>query len=214
MESNYLKNPYHSYFDTEKPTPKDIRKLVSPYFMTSDIRPALYKSFGLLAISKIFTLASPYCMKIAVNAMSEVSKLDPHTAMLAILAFGITRALSVVTHEMRMYYIVDIIQGGIKNVSAAAFLHLHALDLTFHKLSTKNTVFSINRAIRSIETGMRFAIGFFMPVFAEFIVLSGALYFYCGPLYLLNMMATLTLYTTFSKRYSVMRQQLIRTRKN
>jgi ABC-type transport system involved in Fe-S cluster assembly fused permease/ATPase subunit len=79
---------------------------------------------------------------------------------------------------------------------------MHLLDLYFHRISSKNTVFAINRALRSIETALRFSLGLFAPVGIEFIMLCGMLNFYCGPLYLGNMLVTLSAYTYFSKTYS------------
>jgi ABC-type transport system involved in Fe-S cluster assembly fused permease/ATPase subunit len=91
---------------------------------------------------------------------------------------------------------------------------LHALDIYFHKISSKNTVFAINKAIRSIESALRFTLGFFTPVAFEFLLLCGMLQFYCGAPYLANMLVTLSVYTIFSKKYSTYRQQIIRKRKN
>lgn len=91
---------------------------------------------------------------------------------------------------------------------------MHALDIYFHKISSKNTVFAINKAIRSIESVLRFTLGFFTPVAFEFLLLCGTLQFYCGTPYLANILVTLSLYTIFSKRYSTYRQKIIRQRKN
>lgn len=80
------------------------------------------------------------------------------------------------------------------------------MDLNFHKTSSKNTVFAINRAIRSIESALRFGLGFFTPVAVEFVMLCVMLQFYCGPKYLGNMIITLGLYTYFSKTFSAKRR--------
>jgi len=64
---------------------------------------------------------------------------------------------------------------GTQRISSNAFQHLHNLDIDFHKTSSKNTVFALNRATRSIETGARFLLGFFTPVAIEFILLCGVL---------------------------------------
>lgn len=101
-----------------------------------------------------------------------------------------------------MYMVTDFITRGLRRLSFDAFTHLHALDLNFHKTSSKNTVFAINRAIRSIESALRFSLGFFTPVAVEFILLCVMLQFYCGPKYLFNMLITLGLYTYFSKTFS------------
>lgn len=88
------------------------------------------------------------------------------------------------------------------------------MDIYFHKISSKNTVFAINKALRSIESALRFSLGFFAPVAFEFLLLCGMLQFYCGTPYLANMLVTLSLYTAFSKQYSKYRQDIIRKRKN
>jgi len=55
-----------------------------------------------LVFSKALTIASPFCLKIAVNALAEVSKLDINLAFLSIGAFGLARILSSVFNEIRM----------------------------------------------------------------------------------------------------------------
>ena len=67
------------------------------------------------------------------------------------------------------------IQQGVRRVGAASFQHLLLLDLNFHKVSSKNTVFGVSRALRSIDSGMRFVIGFFSPIAFEFLLLCGML---------------------------------------
>ena len=79
---------------------------------------------------------------------------------------------------------------------------MHQLDFNFHKSSSKNVVFGINRALRSVESGLRFGIGFISPILFEFILLCGMLQFYCGTLYLVNMLGTLAIYTKFTSDYS------------
>lgn len=88
------------------------------------------------------------------------------------------------------------------------------MDLNFHKSSSKNTVFAINRAVRSIESAMRFTLGFFTPVAVEFLMLCGMLSIYCGPKYLVNMLFTLGCYTYYSKTFSEARRVQIREKKN
>jgi ATP-binding cassette, subfamily B, heavy metal transporter len=94
---------------------------------------------------------------------------------MGILAFGAARFFSAVFQEARMNQVAEIIQLGVKKISIKSFNHLHALDIYFHKISSKNTVFAINKAIRSIESVLRFTLGFFTPVAFEFILLCGTL---------------------------------------
>jgi ABC-type transport system involved in Fe-S cluster assembly fused permease/ATPase subunit len=83
---------------------------------------------------------------------------------------------------------------------------MQALDIDFHKTNSKTTVFAINRAIRSIEQGMRFTMGFAMPIVVEFGLLCAMLTGFCGPMYLGNMLLTLGLYTYFTKSFSEVRR--------
>ena len=99
-------------------------------------------------------------------------------------------------------------------MASASFKHLHDLDLSYHKASSKNTVFGINRALRSIDSGMRFILGFFAQMAVEFVFLCVALGFHCGPSYLLNMLVTFTVYTMFTNKFSEKRIQQIKDKMN
>ena len=172
-------------------------KMVDP-----EMKKTFYKAMGLIVLSKACAIASPFFLKGIVDSMTVASQLSFGTACFGIAAFSGSRFIGELTNNYRMYIVMSMIQSGIKRLSFDSFTHLHSLDLNFHKTSSKNTTFAINRALRSIESGMRFALGFFTPVFVEFILLCGMLQFYCGPQYLANMVLTLGLYTYFSKTIS------------
>ena len=67
--------------------------------------------------------------------------------------------------------------------------------------------------MKSIDSALRFVLGFFTPVAVEFVMLCVMLQFYCGPKYLFNMLLTLGLYTYFSKSFSHTRRIQIRDKK-
>ena len=113
-----------------------------------------------------------------------------------------------------MWDVSKIIQLSAKKISFASFTHMQDLDINFHKTSSKNTVFAINRAIRSIETALRFTLGFATPIVVEFGMLVAMMSFFCGPKYLGNMMLTLGLYTYFSKSVSENRRVQMAEKKN
>jgi ATP-binding cassette, subfamily B, heavy metal transporter len=113
-----------------------------------------------------------------------------------------------------MWDVSKIIQLSAKKISFASFTHMQDLDINFHKTSSKNTVFAINRAIRSIETALRFTLGFATPIVVEFGMLVAMMSFFCGPKYLGNMMLTLGLYTYFSKTFSELRRVQMAEKKN
>ena len=165
-----------------------------------------YSSMAMVLVSKTFALASPFFLKSVVDGMALGTGVDLMAAAKGIGAFGVCRLLSTLVAEHRMLQIQKMILAGTRRITFNAFTHLHNLDLDYHKTSSKNTVFAIQRAMRSIETGLRFTLGFFTPVAIEFLLLCGMLQFYCGPKYLLNMFVTLGLYTYFSKTFSEVRR--------
>ena len=123
-------------------------------------------------------------------------------SIMGIGLWGFTRVATNVLLCYQMNFVTEGIQGGIRRISSASFKHLHKLDLNYHKQSSKNTVFGINRALRSIDQGLRFFLGFFSQMAIEFLFLCGALGVFCGPKYLVNMLITFALYTAFTKRIS------------
>ena len=135
-------------------------------------------------------------------------------ASAGVIGFGLCRAFSSVFHEARMSLVVKIMREALQKLSLQIFSHLHHLDLTFHKNSTKNTIFAVNKALEAIDSGLRFLIGFVTPIALEFTLICGMLYFYCGPYYLLNIGFMLAIYTKFTQSYSKIRQQYIRGRRN
>lgn len=140
-----------------------------------DMKKILRNSCILIAASKGLAVASPWFLKGVIDAMSIGGTLNLSHIWFGIGAFGLTKLLSTATQEYRMLLVTDFIQRGLRRLSFDAFTHLHALDLNFHKTSSKNTVFAINRAIRSIESALRFTLGFFTPVAVEFLLLCGML---------------------------------------
>ena len=75
---------------------------------------------------------------------------------------------------------------------------MHELDLTYHKKGSKASVFSINKALRSMEGGLRFSIGFFPETFIETSFLAAAMMRCCGPQYLFNCLLTVFIYSKFT----------------
>ena len=169
-----------------------------------DMRKIFYNSCFLIGMSKGLSIASPWFLKGVVDmmALSPVGALSLSSLAMGIGAFGMTRLLSTISQEYRMIMISDFIQRGLRRISHDAFTHLHSLDITFHKTSSKNTVFAINRAIRSIESALRFTLGFATPIAVEFVLLCIMLGCYCGPQYLATTIVTLSLYAYFSKSFS------------
>lgn len=112
-----------------------------------------------------------------------------------------------------MLNITKAIQQSLERISNKSFAHLHELDLNYHKIESRNSVFAINRALRSIESGLRYFLGFFSGMVVEFGFLSFALGAYCGPLYLANMVATFFAYLKYTRSMGKERIGQVRAKK-
>ena len=99
-----------------------------------------------------------------------------------------------------MLNITKLIQQSLERISNKSFAHLHNLDLNYHKKSSRNSIFAINRALRSIESGLRYFLGFFSGMVVEFTFLCIALGKFCGPLYLGNMVLTFAAYLRYTRQ--------------
>ncbi|CAI2360125.1 unnamed protein product [Moneuplotes crassus] len=195
-----------------KTSKKEIWNFIKPYLYADGNWKVFYLAMASMALSKGLALGAPYCLKIAVNALTTPNSYN--LAFAGVMGFGLCRAFSSIFHELRMSLVVRIMREAIQKLSLQIFSHLHNLDLTFHKTSTKNTIFAMNKALSAIDDGLRFLIGFVSPIALEFSLICGMLYFYCGPLYLLNIGVMLGVYTKFTQSYSKIRQEYIRGRRN
>lgn len=201
--------------EKKKPaTKKEIRNYLLQRMMDNDMRRLMYTSSALIAVSKGLAIASPWFLKGVVDMMSLGGPLTFGGLAFGICGFSIARLGSTVSQEYRSIMVADFIQRGIRTISQEAFNHLHNLDLNYHKTSSKNTVFGINRAVRSIESALRFTLGFATPIVVEFSLLCFMVGFYLGPVYLTNMLITLGCYAYYSKIISESRRVQIRERKN
>jgi ABC-type transport system involved in Fe-S cluster assembly fused permease/ATPase subunit len=81
-------------------------------------------------------------------------------------------------------------------------------------MSGRNSVFAITRALRSIEGGLRYSLGFFSGMAVEFLFLCAAMGANCGTLYLLNMAATFFAYIAYTKKESQRRIDEKRSKKD
>ena len=74
-----------------------------PYIFHPDSMGLLYKSMVMLVGSKGLAVASPYILKVVVDAMTLTGTVDFYAAGIGICAFGLTRVLSTAIQEYRMF---------------------------------------------------------------------------------------------------------------
>ena len=195
---------------------KEVRDYIKPFVFHKDSMKNFWKSIIFLSLGKALNMTSPFLLKWVVNTLSigmnanygvgpmalpmmTTTGVFTVTACIsAIGLWGLTKIVSSVLLCWQMDNVTKVIQDTIKRVSTKSFKHLHELDLNYHRQSTKNTVFGINRAIRSIEGGLRFFLGFAAQMASEFLFLTGTIWLSCGPKYMLNMVMTCVVYGVFT----------------
>jgi len=60
-------------------------------------------------------------------------------------------------------------------------------------------MFALSRAVRNLESGIRFGMTHFIPIITEFTLMSALMWAYCGPIYVLNLALMVGAYSTFTK---------------
>lgn len=84
-------------------------------FTDPTIKGIFYKSCALIVASKALTIASPFALKVVVDSMMvNGGACNLNHALLGIGAFGAARLLGICFSELRMVYITEIIQKGIR----------------------------------------------------------------------------------------------------
>ena len=136
------------------------------------------------------------------------------SASIALTLWGVCKVASTAAMQKHMVMITKISQDALQRISNTAFQHMHKLDLTFHKKGSKSSIFAVNKALRSIEGGLRFSLGFFAGMFVETSFLAAAIWRCCGKLYLFNCLLTIAFYCKYTRDVSNSRIDIVRKKKD
>ncbi len=139
-------------------------------------------------------------LKVAVNSLAVAGGM--HTVCAAIIGYGFCRVASSMLNELRGTLVMKMNMNLIRSLSNRLFEHIHSLDLSFHRAGTRNTFYAVSRAVRNVESGLRFLLSHLTPTIVEFTMLGGMLSFYCGAKYAVDILITVALYSGFTKWYS------------
>jgi hypothetical protein len=197
------------------------RKFFQPFIFHKESIGKFRLSVALLLLAKFVGITSPFILKRVVNGLGPLSEAaaaastSPFTltSVSSLLGmFCLTQLVSRALLGIQLTVCTDFVQEGLKRIRTMTFAHLHDLDLNYHRQGSKNTVFKINRALRSLDTTCIFVLGFFAPVVVEFGLLAGALLTQCGLKYLVNMSVMLVGYAWYTRVLSTKRVKLIAER--
>ena len=99
-----------------KATKAEMRQFIWPYLIEGKNKKIFYGSMGFLLASKLAAVASPYFLKVAVNALTG-AQFNYSLAWWSIVGFGGARILSTCFNEARMSMIVNISRSALKTIS-------------------------------------------------------------------------------------------------
>jgi ATP-binding cassette subfamily B protein len=175
-------------------------------------------SMACLVLGKMFNALIPIVYGKAVDALGvknhDVMTSAPALVIPAalIVAYGLTRALSLVFGEIRNAVFIKVSRRAMRRVGLRIFRHLHALSLRFHiDRQTGGLSRSIERGTNAIDTLLTFALFNIVPTIIELILTALILWRLFNIEYALVTLLTVVLYAAYTIRISNWRLSLRRT---
>lgn len=184
-----------------------------------DIRLRIYLviSMFFMFLGKWFNLKVPFIFKSAIdNIPTNLNNSFTFTSpiALALVYYGLSRALSVVCSEIKTCLFTHVSQNVLRKFANQIFQHLHSLDSEFH-LQTPSGVVSVAyvRAVRGFQTLMFQIVFSVAPTFLELVMVSNILYKKFSPIFAMITLATFSTYLFFTVMVTqwrvALRQQLV-----
>lgn len=161
-----------------------------------------------MVFAKVILLYVPYFYKSTVNSLAP-QKIDFilhnqqilwfSTPIIFVFIYNVARLLQNALNQIRDAIFARVGQYAVKTLALKSFIHIHQLSLSFHTSRRTGVLSSIiERAIKSIETIIRFALLNTVPTIAEFIFSAIAFWYSCGFLYLLVVLIVFIIYIWFT----------------
>ncbi|PAA81874.1 hypothetical protein BOX15_Mlig023843g2, partial [Macrostomum lignano] len=177
------------------------------------IRARVLLALGLLAGSKLVNVQVPFLFKYAVDAVNDAntaigSAVGDGAPVVAaalfsvtglIASYGVARATASGFNELRNAVFARVAQDSIRRVAKTVFLHLHSLDLQFH-LNRQTGALSraIDRGTRGINYILNAIVFNVAPTALEVSLVTGILWYKCGPAYAGVAIASIASYAAFT----------------
>jgi ATP-binding cassette subfamily B protein len=169
-------------------------------------------SMACLILAKLFNAAIPIVYGRAVDALGVHGSPALVVPVALILAYGLTRALSLALGEVRNAVFIKVSRRAMRRVGLRIFRHLHALSLRFHiDRQTGGLSRSIERGTNAIDTLLTFALFNIVPTIVELILTAVVLWRLFAIQYALLTLGTVILYAAYTIRISNWRLSLRRS---
>ena len=147
-----------------------------------DLTARIFVSMALLLAAKVITIAVPYSIKWATDALSDAARAPPFSVIAGPLGFtllyGLLRILMALLTQARDAVFADVGMHAVRRLARDVFSHLHLLSLRFHlERKTGGLTRILERGRNSIETIVRTTVLTAVPTLVEFFLILGIFLF-------------------------------------
>jgi len=184
-------------------------RLLWPYIWPADrfdlkLRAAL--AVALMLASKLVTVATPYALKWATNALAPnaLEAPPPLPAMLTgvialTILYGLLRILMSLTQQGRDALFAAVAMNAVRRVAVEVFVHLHQLSLRFHlERKTGGLTRVLERGRDAVETIIRTSMLVAMPTVVEFALIAAAFLYSFDWRYVAAISVTIVVYLVYT----------------
>ncbi len=153
-----------------------------------------------LGLAKLANIYVPILYKDAVDTLSSPKDVAILTIPIALLvAYGLTRLLTVIFQEIREALFAKVAQNAIRTVALHTFKHLHKLSLKYHlERQTGGLSRIVERGIKGIEFLLNFTLFNILPTLLEIFLVCIVLWYMYDIWFALVTFSTIGLYIAFT----------------
>ena len=167
-----------------------------------DLRRKVVYAFLVLVVAKLITVAVPIFFKQATDALAAGANAPQAlglTALMLILAYGVTRVIMMVLNQVRDVIFTRVGQHAARELNNRTFRHLHELSLRFHlERRTGGLSRVIERGTRGVELILRLGVLNLVPTALEVALVCGTLLYFFDWIYVVIVLATIGGYMWFT----------------
>jgi ATP-binding cassette subfamily B protein len=203
---------------TESSSAGDTMRRMVPYLWPKGenwVKRRVVGALLMLVLAKMIAFVAPWFYKGAVDQLAGSAPDGPTMLGLGAIgltvAFGLARLGGIAGNELRDVIFVRVGQRALRKLALETFTHIHALSLRYH-ITRKTGGLSriIERGVKGVDFLLRFLLLSIGPLILELLFVTIFFFFVFGPAYAVVVLATITIYVTYTFRVTEWRVQIRR----
>ncbi len=191
---------------------------VSPYMWPKGqfwVKWRVVVALALLLVSRLVSVATPLVYKWAVDSFGDTPTTPAFMlgagAVGLTVAYGIARLMNVGFQQLRDVVFTPVGQRALRRLALETFTHIHRLSMRYH-ITRKTGGLSriIERGVKGVDFLLRFMLLSIGPLILELTMVSVIFALYFGWQYMVVVVATITIYVTFTFKLTEWRVKIRR----